>query len=40
MIEVFCGDIFLVVIIGDVLLMLMDIDSEDIEFELFSMIEK
>lgn len=40
MIEVFCSDILLVVIIGDVLLMLMDIDSEDIEFELFSMIEK
>lgn len=40
MIEVFCGDIFLVVIIGDVLLMLMDIDSDVIEFDMFNMIEK
>lgn len=40
MIEVFCGDILLVVIIGDVLLMLMDIDSDVIEFDMFNMIEK
>lgn len=37
MIEVFCIDILLIVIIGDVLLMLMDIDSDVIEFD---MIEK
>lgn len=40
MIEVFCIDILLIVIIGDVLLMLMDIDSDVIEFDMFNMIEK
>lgn len=40
MIEVFCSDILLIVIIGDVLLMLMDIDSDVIEFDMFNMIEK
>lgn len=36
----FCGDILSVVIIGDVLSMSTDTDSEDIEFESLSMTEK